>query len=78
MYFERKPRIELKFQLLAKIGSLDTTVGGAAATHLAMAKSNIKYAEIVGPSRFKRDVAKGLTIHRGRVSTADGPGYGIS
>lgn len=64
--------------MICQIGSLDTTIGSAAATHLAMAKSNIQYAEIVGPSRLKQDVAKGLTINKGWVSTTDGPGYGIT
>ena len=41
--------------LVCQIGSLDTTVGTAAATHLAMAKKNIRYAELVGPTRLKRD-----------------------
>lgn len=64
--------------MICQIGSLDTTIGSAAATHLAMAKSNIRYAEINGPTRLKRDVAEGLTISKGRVSTTDGPGYGIT
>lgn len=64
--------------MICQIGSLDTTVGSAAAAHLAMAKDNIRYAEIVGPTRLKRDVAEGLTIGKGRVSVTDAPGFGIA
>jgi len=64
--------------MICQIGSLDTTIGSAAATHLAMAKSNIRYAEIVGPTRLKRDVAGGLVITGGRVCATDAPGYGIT
>ena len=42
-----------------------------------MAKNNIRYAEIVGPTRLKEDVAKGLTISGSSVRTTNGPGYGI-
>jgi L-alanine-DL-glutamate epimerase-like enolase superfamily enzyme len=64
--------------LVCQIGSLDTTIGSAAATHLAMAKTNIRYAEIVGPTRLKQDVAEGLTITGGWVFPTDDPGYGIT
>ena len=64
--------------MVCQIGSLDTTIGSAAATHLAMAKANIRYAEIVGPTRLQRDVAEGLTITGGRISPTDDPGYGIT
>jgi L-alanine-DL-glutamate epimerase-like enolase superfamily enzyme len=63
--------------MICQIGSLDTTIGSAAAAHLAMAKNNIRYAEIVGPTRLKKDVAEGLTIVGGMVRIEDGPGYGI-
>ena len=64
--------------LVCQIGSLDTTVGTAAATHLAMAKKNIRYAELVGPTRLKQDIATGLTVEKGMVRVADGPGFGIT
>ena len=63
--------------IVCQIGSLDTTVGSAAAAHLAMAKNNIRYTEIVGPTRLKQDVAEGLTISDGLVHITNGPGYGI-
>jgi L-alanine-DL-glutamate epimerase-like enolase superfamily enzyme len=63
--------------MICQIGSLDTTIGSAAAAHLAMAKNNIRYAEIAGPTRLKKDVAQGLTISGGMVRIEDGPGYGI-
>ena len=64
--------------MVCQIGSLDTTVGSAAAAHLATAKRNIRYAEIVGPTRIARDVASGLTIRGDRVLVGEGPGLGIS
>ena len=63
--------------IVCQIGSLDTSIGSAAAAHLAMAKNNIRYAEIVGPTRLKQDVAEGLTISEGVVSITEGPGFGI-
>ena len=49
--------------------------GGA---HLAKAKKNIRYAEIVGPTRIARDVASGLAIRGKKILVGDGPGLGIS
>jgi L-alanine-DL-glutamate epimerase-like enolase superfamily enzyme len=63
--------------MICQIGSLDTTVGSAAAAHLATAKRNIRYAEIVGPTRIARDVASGLTIRGEKVIVGEGPGLGI-
>jgi len=64
--------------LVCQIGSLDTTIGTAAAAHLAMAKKNIRYAELVGPTRLKSDLASGLVIKKGMVRVPDGPGFGIT
>ena len=64
--------------MICQIGSLDTTVGSAAAAHLATAKKNIRYAEIAGPTRIARDVASGLTIRGEKVLVGGGPGLGIS
>ncbi len=64
--------------MICQIGSLDTTVGSAAAAHLATAKKNIRYAEIVGPTRIARDVASGLAICGEKVRVSGEPGLGIS
>ena len=64
--------------MICQIGSLDATVGSATAAHLATAKKNIRYAEIVGPTRIARDAASGLTIRGEKVFVGDGPGLGIS
>jgi L-alanine-DL-glutamate epimerase-like enolase superfamily enzyme len=64
--------------MICQVGSLDTTVGSAAVAHLATAKKNIRYAEIVGPTRIARDVASGLTIRGEKVIVGEGPGLGIS
>jgi len=64
--------------LVCQIGSLDTSIGSAAAAHLAMAKYNVQYAEIVGPLRLKQDAADGMTISKGKVSLLEKPGFGIS
>ena len=63
--------------LICQVGSLDTTVGTAAAVHLALAKRNIRYAEVVGPTRLREDIARGLSIAGEWISVPDKPGLGI-
>lgn len=61
-----------------QIGTLDTTVGSAAAVHLVHARPNIRFAEINGPSRLERDVATGFRQANGECDVVPGPGLGIA
>jgi L-alanine-DL-glutamate epimerase-like enolase superfamily enzyme len=63
--------------MICQIGSLDTSIGSAAAAHVALAWRNIRYAEIVGPTRLKKDAARGLTIDGDQVIVGDAAGLGI-
>ena len=64
--------------MACQIGTLDTSIGSAAAAHLVLAKSNIRYAEINGPTRMKRDTAKGLEFENGWVRVPELPGLGLT
>lgn len=60
-----------------QIGTLDTSIGSAAAAHLVHACPAIRYAEINGPTRLARDLATGLQVQDGHVILQEGPGLGI-
>lgn len=64
--------------IACQVGSLDTTVGSAAAIHLARACPNaVLFAEINGPLRLKGDVATGYRYKQGRVAVDPAPGLGV-
>ena len=63
--------------LVCQIGSLDTSIGTAAGAHLALARTNIAYAELNGPTRLRQDTARGLTMGQGTVSVSDKAGLGL-
>ena len=64
--------------IACQIGSLDTTVGSAAAIHLARAcASAISFAEINGPLRLRKDVATGYRYKKGAVAVDPAPGLGV-
>lgn len=60
-----------------QIGTLDTSIGSAAAAHLVHACPAIRYAEINGPTRLARDLATGLQVQDGHVILQEGSGLGI-
>ncbi len=60
-----------------QIGTLDTTIGSAAAAHFAHACPVVRFAEINGPTRLARDLATGLQVSDGHVILQEGPGLGI-
>jgi o-succinylbenzoate synthase len=63
--------------MACQIGTLDTSIGSAAAAHLTLAKANIHYAEINGPTRFSQDTASGLDFANGEVRVPARPGLGL-
>jgi L-Ala-D/L-Glu epimerase len=60
-----------------QIGTLDTTIGSAAAVHLVHARPAIRFAEINGPSRVSFDLASGFTLQNGQADIKRAPGLGI-
>ncbi len=60
-----------------QIGTLDTSIGSAAAVHLVHACPAIRFAEINGPTRLAGDIAAGFQVADGRAIVPDGPGLGI-
>ncbi len=60
-----------------QIGTLDTSIGSAAAAHLVHA-CGLRFAEINGPSRLGRDIASGFAVRDGHAVIGDGPGLGIT
>ena len=60
-----------------QIGSLDSSIGSAAAVNLVHACPIIKYAEINGPSRFKNDFASGFQNINGQAVLDVSSGLGI-
>ena len=60
-----------------QIGTLDTSIGSAAAVHLVHACRGIRFAEINGPTRLRRDVGRGFTVQGGQAVLAAGAGLGI-
>ncbi len=61
-----------------QIGSLDTTIGSAAAIHLARARPDtIRFVEINGPTRLERDFATGYHFSEGTVWVDNAPGLGV-
>jgi len=63
--------------IMCQIGTLDSTIGSAAAAHLVHACRIIRFAEINGPSRMSSDVAEGFRIDNGHAIISGGPGLGI-
>jgi L-alanine-DL-glutamate epimerase-like enolase superfamily enzyme len=61
-----------------QIGTLDTTIGSAAALHLVHARPAIRFAEINGPSRLSFDLATGFILAKGQANIAPGPGLGVT
>jgi L-alanine-DL-glutamate epimerase-like enolase superfamily enzyme len=61
-----------------QIGTLDTTIGSAAAVHLVHARPAIRFAEINGPSRVSFDLASGFVLAQGRADITPGPGLGVT
>lgn len=61
-----------------QIGTLDSTIGSAAAVHLVHACPALRFAEINGPSRLAYDVAAGFILKDGFADIARGPGLGIT
>lgn len=61
-----------------QIGTLDSSVGSAAALHLVHACPNIRFAEINGPTRLAHDVARGFRVERGHAAVDEGPGLGVT
>jgi len=60
-----------------QIGTLDSSVGSAAAVHLVRSRRSLRFAEINGPSRLVKDVAQGFVLTDGMANVQDGPGLGI-
>ena len=60
-----------------QIGTLDTSIGSAAALHLVHACPTIRFAEINGPTRLEKDVATGFAVENGNAILQAGPGLGI-
>jgi L-alanine-DL-glutamate epimerase-like enolase superfamily enzyme len=60
-----------------QIGTLDTSIGSAAAVHLAHACDIIQFAEINGPSRLRQDVGSGFVLHDGSANIDASPGLGV-
>ena len=63
--------------IACQIGTLDTSIGSAAAAHLVHARSNIRFAEINGPSRIAFDLATGFAIENGAAQVTARPGLGL-
>lgn len=61
-----------------QIGTLDSSIGSAAALHLVHACPNIRFAEINGPTRLEWDVARGFRIEHGWVAVGEGSGLGVT
>jgi L-alanine-DL-glutamate epimerase-like enolase superfamily enzyme len=61
-----------------QIGTLDSSIGSAAAAHLEHACPIIRYAEINGPSRAENDFASGFVVADGTAMVPDGPGLGVT
>lgn len=64
--------------LTCQIGTLDTSIGSAAAAHLVHACPAIGHAEINGPTRIASDVATGFRVENGYALLGDGPGLGLN
>lgn len=64
--------------ITCQIGTLDTSIGSAAAVHLVHACPVIRHAEINGPTRIAFDVATGFRVHDGYAILDDGPGLGLT
>lgn len=64
--------------ITCQIGTLDSSIGSAAALHLVHACGAIRFAEINGPSRLAADIATGFTIENGKADVAAGPGFGLT
>lgn len=60
-----------------QIGTLDTSIGSAAAVHLVHATSVLQFAEINGPTRLERDLATGFRVSDGYAVLDEGAGLGI-
>ena len=63
--------------IYCQIGSLDSSIGSAAAVNLVHSCPIFKYAEINGPSRFKNDFASGFQIINGQAVLDKNVGLGI-
>lgn len=63
--------------IACQIGTLDTSIGSAAAAHLVHACPVIRFAEINGPTRLARDLAAGFEVSNGHAILPEGPGLGI-
>lgn len=64
--------------LSCQIGTLDTSIGSAAAVHLVHARRNICFAEINGPTRLAADIASGFSVVDGCAQVTPGPGLGVT
>jgi len=64
--------------ITCQIGTLDTSIGSAAAVHLVHACPVIAHAEINGPTRIAFDIATGFRVHDGYAILDDGPGLGLT
>ena len=64
--------------MFCQIGTLDSTIGSAAAVHLVHACDTIKFAEINGPTRLERDAASGFHVRNGHAVLDEGPGLGVT
>lgn len=60
-----------------QIGTLDTSIGSAAAAHLFHACPAIRFAEINGPTRLAQDLATGFEVKDGHAILSEGPGLGV-
>ena len=63
--------------IYCQIGSLDSSIGSAAAVNLVHSCPIFKYAEINGPSRFKNDFASGFQNISGQAVLDKNVGLGI-
>lgn len=63
--------------IACQIGTLDSSIGSAAAAHLVHACPNIRFAEINGPTRAARDIATGFRVEAGQAIAPEGPGLGV-
>ncbi len=64
--------------IACQIGTLDTTIGSAAAVHLVHARGALRFAEINGPTRLAADIAQGFSVADGCAQVSPGPGLGIA
>jgi len=64
--------------ITCQVGTLDTSIGSAAAVHLVHACPVIAHAEINGPTRIAFDIATGFRVRNGYAILDDGPGLGLS